>query len=148
MDCASCRAEVPKGKRFCMACGATMPLSCPSCGSVNPPGARFCGDCGARLGESATSAAPPVASRDARPIYPASFGERRQLTVMFCDLVGSTALSARLDPEDLRDVIAAYHGSVAEGRWCMEVVFRMQTPPRWVIMRSAPKRAWRPGSCD
>ena len=40
--------------------------------------------------------------------------ERRQMTVMFCDLVGSTALSARLDPEDLRDVIAAYHRSVAE----------------------------------
>jgi predicted ATPase/class 3 adenylate cyclase len=40
--------------------------------------------------------------------------ERRQLTVMFCDLVGSTALAARLDPEDLREVIAAYHRAVAE----------------------------------
>jgi class 3 adenylate cyclase len=40
--------------------------------------------------------------------------ERRQLTVMFCDLVGSTALSARLDPEDLREVIAAYHRAVTE----------------------------------
>jgi class 3 adenylate cyclase/predicted ATPase len=40
--------------------------------------------------------------------------ERRHLTVMFCDLVGSTALAARLDPEDLRDVIAAYHRAVAE----------------------------------
>jgi class 3 adenylate cyclase/predicted ATPase len=40
--------------------------------------------------------------------------ERRQLTVMFCDLVGSTALSARLDPEDLREVIAAYHRAAAE----------------------------------
>ena len=40
--------------------------------------------------------------------------ERRQLTVMFCDLVGSTALSARLDPEDLREVIAAYHRTVAK----------------------------------
>ena len=40
--------------------------------------------------------------------------ERRQLTVMFCDLVGSTALSARLDPEDLRDVIGAYHRAVTE----------------------------------
>jgi class 3 adenylate cyclase len=39
--------------------------------------------------------------------------ERRQLTVMFCDLVGSTALAARLDPEDLRDVIGAYHAAVA-----------------------------------
>src|SRR5437660_11150108 len=35
--------------------------------------------------------------------------ERRQLTVMFCDLVGSTPLSARLDPEDLRGIIGAYH---------------------------------------
>ena len=40
--------------------------------------------------------------------------ERRQLTVMFCDLVGSTELSARIDPEDLREVIAAYHHAVAE----------------------------------
>jgi len=40
--------------------------------------------------------------------------ERRQLTVMFCDLVGSTALSTRLDPEDLREVIAAYHACAAE----------------------------------
>src|SRR5216683_3164245 len=40
--------------------------------------------------------------------------ERRQLTVMFCDLVGSTELSARLDPEDLREVVAAYHRTVAD----------------------------------
>jgi len=46
----------------------------------------------------------------------AAFGEaeRRQLTVMFCDLVGSTALAARLDPEDLREVIGAYHSAVAD----------------------------------
>jgi Adenylate and Guanylate cyclase catalytic domain len=48
--------------------------------------------------------------------WPASAGEaeRRQLTVMFCDLVGSTALSSRLDPEDLREVIGTYHRCVAE----------------------------------
>jgi class 3 adenylate cyclase/predicted ATPase len=40
--------------------------------------------------------------------------ERRQLTVMFCDLVGSTALSARLDPEDYREIITAYHRAVAD----------------------------------
>src|SRR5262249_55411522 len=44
--------------------------------------------------------------------------ERRQLTVMFCDLVGSTALSARLDPEDLRGIIGAYH------RFCTELIER------------------------
>jgi class 3 adenylate cyclase len=51
--------------------------------------------------------APPDAS-------PPVAAERRQLTVMFCDLVGSTALAARLDPEDLRDVIAAYHRASAD----------------------------------
>ncbi len=43
--------------------------------------------------------------------------ERRQLTVMFCDLVGSTALSVRLDPEDMRDVIGSYHRCCAD---CVE----------------------------
>ena len=47
-------------------------------------------------------------------VPPQAEAERRQLTVMFCDLVGLTALSARLDPEDLREVIAAYHRAVAD----------------------------------
>jgi class 3 adenylate cyclase/predicted ATPase len=56
-----------------------------------------------------------TASRDSpEPAAAAATAERRQLTVMFCDLVGSTALSARLDPEDLREVIGAYHRAVAE----------------------------------
>jgi SAM domain (Sterile alpha motif)/Adenylate and Guanylate cyclase catalytic domain len=45
---------------------------------------------------------------------PASSAERRQLTVMFCDLVGSTALASRLDPEDMREVLGAYHVAVGE----------------------------------
>src|ERR1700758_5271442 len=49
-----------------------------------------------------------------KTIAAAATAERRQLTVMFCDLVGSTALSARLDPEDLREVIGAYHATIAE----------------------------------
>ncbi len=54
--------------------------------------------------------APPAAADQTAPALAA---ERRHLTVMFCDLVGSTALSTRLDPEDLRDIISAYHGAVA-----------------------------------
>jgi class 3 adenylate cyclase len=65
----------------------------------------------AALGATATAASATAAPRD----LPApAAAERRQLTVMFCDLVGSTALSARLDPEDLREIIAAYHRAVAE----------------------------------
>jgi class 3 adenylate cyclase len=54
---------------------------------------------------------PPAERREATDTATA---ERRQLTVMFCDLVDSTALSTRLDPEDLREIIAAYHGVVAK----------------------------------
>src|SRR5215831_7427462 len=54
------------------------------------------------------------ASKGVRDSWASSSAERRQLTVMFSDLVGSTALSARLDPEDLREVIGAYHQCVAE----------------------------------
>jgi class 3 adenylate cyclase len=62
---------------------------------------------------SAPSAAPatkPASASAANPIAArtADVAERRQLTVMFCDLVGSTAMSARLDPEDMREVIRAY----------------------------------------
>ena len=63
---------------------------------------------------SAAPAAEPTLLTSSEPIAAPSGVERRQLTVMFCDLVGSTALAARLDPEDLREVIGAYHAAVAE----------------------------------
>src|SRR6266478_3101417 len=58
------------------------------------------------------SDSPPAPVPETAAVAPTA--ERRQLSVMFCDLVGSTALAARLDPEDLREVIAAYHRAVAE----------------------------------
>jgi class 3 adenylate cyclase len=65
----------------------------------------------AALGAAVPAALVTAAPRDAPA--PAE-AERRQLTVMFCDLVGSTALSARLDPEDLREVVGAYHRCCAD----------------------------------
>jgi class 3 adenylate cyclase/predicted ATPase len=67
-------------------------------------------------------AAPPAAAVAAAPRDgPAQTdAQRRQLTVMFCDLVGSTALSAQLDPEDLREVIATYHRAVANAVVALE----------------------------
>jgi class 3 adenylate cyclase len=55
-----------------------------------------------------------VSSVVAAPEVSAASAERRQLTVMFCDLVGSTALSARFDPEDMREIVGAYHRCCAE----------------------------------
>jgi class 3 adenylate cyclase/tetratricopeptide (TPR) repeat protein len=104
MDCLRCGATAPEGKRFCGDCGAPLPWRCAACGGANPIGSRFCGDCGVAAGGTGA----PAPAEPPPPTGP----ERRQLTVMFCDLVGSTALGAHLDPEDLREVIAAYHRCV------------------------------------
>jgi class 3 adenylate cyclase/predicted ATPase len=56
----------------------------------------------------------PVPAPERREAIDTAAAERRQLTVMFCDLVGSTALSTRFDPEDMREIIAAYHRAVGE----------------------------------
>ena len=102
-------AENAPTRRFCAQCGAPLPLLCSACGFENEPSALFCGGCGKPIQETAASA-PSRPTPTPRP----SGAERRQLTVMFCDLVGSTALSTRFDPEDLREIIVAYHRSVAE----------------------------------
>lgn len=115
MKCPSCGSAVPEGKRFCGDCGAPLLVRCAACGATNPPGKKFCGDCGAALTESARAPVAAAATKApaSSPAETAARAERRQLTVVFCDLVGSTALSARLDPEDLREVIGAYHQCVA-----------------------------------
>src|SRR5215471_1948193 len=61
----------------------------------------------------AIAALPEASSQGSAPVTRAG-AERRQLTVMFCDLVGSTALTASLDPEDMRDVYSAYHAAVSK----------------------------------
>ena len=68
----------------------------------------------AALRSDASGKAPPVDATSTPSAHPEDRAERRQVTVMFSDLVGSTALSARMDPEDLREVISAYQKCVAE----------------------------------
>src|SRR6266568_2526363 len=123
MDCPSCGRVNPEGKKVCGDCGAPLSLRCLACGADNPSGKRFCGDCGAALmptGAGGVSAAaggamcsvPRLSEPLTLPQAPSSSAERRQLTVMFCDLVDSTALAAQVDPEDLREIIAAYRDGV------------------------------------
>jgi class 3 adenylate cyclase len=110
MECPSCKADIPEGNRFCEACGAPAPIFCPSCGAPARFGARFCGKCGAAL----TFAGSSSDATQVRPSPSSAEAERRQLTVMFCDLVGSTPLSTRFDPEDLREIVGAYHRCVTD----------------------------------
>ena len=117
MECLNCHAALPEAAKFCNECGTPAPLACPACGSPCRALSNFCPQCGAALAASgayptATAQAPPVAQR--LQDSASEHAERRQLTVLFCDLVGSTEMSSELDPEDLRMVIGAYYRCVAE----------------------------------
>jgi class 3 adenylate cyclase/tetratricopeptide (TPR) repeat protein len=96
--CPKCGQENPPGFAFCGACGTPVaeqpPLTCATCGQVNPPGFRFCGGCGASL-----AAAVAVETED----------ERKVVTALFTDIVGSTARAEELDAEDVRARLAPYY---------------------------------------
>src|SRR5262245_61979253 len=111
MHCASCGFENQPESQFCEECGTKLVHACPSCGRELRPSAKFCPACGTPLSVPATAdpqrPAPmtPAALTLPLPERRSAEAERRQLTVMFCDLVDSTALSAQLDPEELREVV-------------------------------------------
>lgn len=118
--CPSCGHENRLGAKFCARCRTGLPRGCPACGAPAALDDLFCTECGADLPEAAARAQPgprqptgAVTSPTAAVAPAPDSAERRQLTVLFCDLVGSTALSERLDPEDLRTVLQAYTNAAA-----------------------------------
>ena len=117
MQCPKCRATARDGAKFCEKCGTALPRCCPACGNAISVEAQFCGECGASLTNASSAstsarsvAAVPTPNRTPRA---ASTAERRQLTIMFCDMVGSSALSTRLDPEEQRDVVGSFQAACA-----------------------------------
>jgi class 3 adenylate cyclase len=112
MTCPRCKQDNPPQAKFCLECAT--PLARPRCArcSADAPGdARFCPQCGNAL-DPPNETSPRVAATGRPPVAPDA--ERRRLTVMFCDLVGSTALSGRLDPEELRQVVRRYQAACAD----------------------------------
>ena len=101
MRCPSCDHDNRAGRKFCVECGAVLALACEACGAPHEAGEKFCGECGAGLGaaaprpsvgadkEGSTGGAPQRTAADA--------GARKVVTIVFADLVGSTALHERLD---------------------------------------------------
>jgi len=113
MRCSNCGFENPDGMNFCGKCATSLGPGCPNCGFNNPPGFEYCGKCAAPISktqqvEKNREAQLPVRERQAPD------AERRQITVMFCDLVGSTALSEKLDPEDMRQLMQEYQEACAK----------------------------------
>jgi class 3 adenylate cyclase/tetratricopeptide (TPR) repeat protein len=111
VKCLACGLENPGGAGHCAKCGTALPEPCSSCGSINPTSSNFCGQCGHRLRPPPTDQSEAERSDDDDEA-PGARAERRQITVMFCDLVGSTALAEELDPEDLTEIIVAYRDAV------------------------------------
>jgi len=97
MQCSNCRTENSPRVKFCAECGSPMGIPCPECGFRNARDAQSCGGCSRPLQSAQTSIA-----------------ERRQLTVFFADIVGSTTIAETLDPEDLHDLYARYQALCAE----------------------------------
>lgn len=113
MKCPHCQFESPPGMKFCGQCGVKLGSPpCPQCGAEVPPGFKFCGECGAPLSPpepepfprpaaAIQSYTPPHLVGEVLQSKAAFEGERKQVTVLFCDLVGSTALADRLGPETM-----------------------------------------------
>src|SRR5262245_52066056 len=130
MPCAQCQADNPKGNRFCEQCGTPLEARCSQCNTPIRPGARFCGVCGYRLVEPETRgqpfvSQPPITSLPPETDYHSRLaaytpkhladkvlttrsaleGERRQVTVLFADTAGFTALAEKLDPEEVHQIL-------------------------------------------
>jgi len=119
MKCTNCGAGVREGVQFCEACGVAVEKKCKGCGALAPMPARFCGTCGAMFPTpSQSSPSSLVGTRGNSPALKHDDGERRQLTVLFADVVGATTLSGRLDPEALRTLLRAYQ------QVCVECISR------------------------
>ena len=94
-ECASCGFPNRPGALFCGRCGTSLGMPCPTCGEVVTPGLPYCTACGAVV--SAPLAPTPSAE------------ERKVVSVLFADLVGSTSRAEHLDPEDVRRLLDVFH---------------------------------------
>ena len=116
MNCPDCQEENPADAKFCMKCGAALSSSCPECGTELPAGAQFCYKCGHRMTAPEPQTEPVGAGlqqyipqellaklESARSGGMA--GERRVVTILFCDVKGSTEAAEGLDPEEWAEII-------------------------------------------
>ena len=114
MQCPQCQQENPPQAKFCLACGVRLTLACSACGTELPAGARFCLACGQPVQLPDTVQSRPAAPVAYTPKHLAEKiltsrsaleGERKQVTVLFCDLANSTALAERLGPETMHTLL-------------------------------------------
>jgi class 3 adenylate cyclase/tetratricopeptide (TPR) repeat protein len=103
MKCPKCQLENREGAKFCKGCGNVLELACPNCGKVISPDSRFCDACGHSL----------EGVQKERTVLE-SEGERKYVTAMFSDLSGYTAMSEKLDPEEVKEIMSRIFGEIAQ----------------------------------
>src|ERR1043165_9815883 len=132
MKCSHCQTETAVGASFCDECGTPLDAPCAHCGEPNRPSAKFCRKCGRRQEAAAAGAAESSGGKTVVPKHLAEKilasrrfieGERKQVTVLFADIRGSTGVIEKLDPEEVRkyfdpvlhimmDAVHRYEGTV------------------------------------
>jgi predicted ATPase/class 3 adenylate cyclase len=121
MKCPKCRFENPEGMKFCGECGAKLEYLCPKCSFSNPPNFKFCGECGhdLRKPQEVPSTPEPIPHPE-KPLAEkipitqlAIEGERKYVTALFSDMSGYTAMSEKLDPEEVKEITSRIFGEIS-----------------------------------
>jgi ribosomal protein L40E len=123
--CANCSHENPTDAGFCQDCGQPLMRDCASCGTSNTLEALFCRHCGTILDgvsvpgsesklRSLQETAPPELREKIKAARTEIEGERKPVTILFTDIVGSTAIAEKLDPEVWKEIIVGAHKRVGE----------------------------------
>jgi class 3 adenylate cyclase/tetratricopeptide (TPR) repeat protein len=117
MICPQCRAENRTEAHFCRECGISFAFACPACGATVQVASNFCDSCGAALAVSTAPLSRFALPGNYTPRHLADRiltgrsaleGERKQVTVLFCDLVDSTALAERVGPEAMHAILERF----------------------------------------
>jgi len=123
MQCPKCQFENRDEAKFCGECGHKFEISCPECGTDNRVGNKFCDECGSNL-KPVKKVPDPITETVIQSVSlskeiiagdpPSINGERKHVTVLFSDLTGYTALSEKLDPEEIKEITSHIFGEISK----------------------------------
>ena len=115
MKCPKCQFNNPEEAKFCNECGSKLEITCSACGKINPIGSKFCNECGQDLRKLIE--VPPIDYSKPHSYTPKFLadkilttrssieGERKLITVLFADVANYTAMSEKLDPEEVHQIM-------------------------------------------
>ena len=104
MKCPKCQIENREDNKFCRECGIAFLSVCSNCESELQAGDKFCGKCGHMVFEAAKEKTTQLTNE----------GERKHVTVLFSDITGYTAMSEKLDPEEVKEITSRIFGEISK----------------------------------